>query len=132
MVITSRELKYCRLDFFEHYVILTMNEGSRVSKSVDMEILGLLEGHYKHQDFIFISNRIHKYEIDLDIYKGGNYMDLMRGALQFADAIVYGAEELSADYVKMAEETGKPILTYQGEDDYVNAYNTFYDSLLED
>ncbi|NPD47942.1 MULTISPECIES: glycogen/starch synthase [unclassified Lentimicrobium] len=71
-------------------------------------------------------------DTDLDIYKGGNYMDLMFGALQYADAIIYGAEELSADYVKMAEETGKPILTYQPEEDYVNAYNTFYDSLLED
>lgn len=71
-------------------------------------------------------------EADLDIYKGGNYMDLMRGALQYADAIIYGAEELSADYIKMAEETGKPILTYQTEEDYINAFNTFYDSLLED
>jgi hypothetical protein len=32
----------------------------------------------------------------------------------------------------MAEDTGKPILTYQGEEDYVNAYNTFYDSLIEE
>ncbi len=69
---------------------------------------------------------------DLDTYKDGNYMDLMRGALKYADAIVYGEEELSEDYIKMAEETGKPILTYQGEEDYVNAYNTFYDSLIEE
>lgn len=69
---------------------------------------------------------------DLAIYKGGNYMDLMRGALQYADAIIYGAEELSEEYVKMAEETGKPILTYQGDEDYVNAFNTFYDSLIEE
>jgi len=69
---------------------------------------------------------------DLDIFKGGNYMDLMRGSLKYADAIIYGTEELSDEYVQMAEDTGKPILTYQGDEDYINAYNTFYDSLIEE
>lgn len=70
-------------------------------------------------------------EEDLEIYKGGNYTDLMLGALRYADAIVYGDEDLSDDYTKMAENTGKPILNYQGEEDYINAYNTFYDFLIE-
>jgi starch synthase len=70
-------------------------------------------------------------EEDLEIYKGGNYTDLMLGALRYADAIVYGDEDLSDDYIKMAENTRKPILNYQGEEDYINAYNTFYDFLIE-
>jgi len=70
MVISSLELKYCRLDFFEHYVILMMHEGSRLTKVVNEEILEQLEGHYGQQGFILISNRVHAYEIDLDIYKG--------------------------------------------------------------
>jgi len=32
----------------------------------------------------------------------------------------------------MAEATGKPILNYQSEEDYIDAYNTFYDSLIEE
>ena len=70
-------------------------------------------------------------ESDLEIYKG-SYKDMMLGALKYADAIIYGAEELDAEYVEMAEKTGLPILTYQGEEDYVDAYNTFYDSLIEE
>ncbi|OYT15860.1 MAG: glycogen synthase [Bacteroidetes bacterium 4572_77] len=69
-------------------------------------------------------------DTDLEIYKNGNYMDMMRGALKYADAIIYGAEELDEEYIKMAEETGLPILTYQEEENYVDAYNTFYDSLI--
>lgn len=67
---------------------------------------------------------------DLEVFKGGSYMDLMQGALKYCDAIIYGEEELSDDLVKMAEATGNPILTYQAEEDYVNAYNTFYDSMI--
>jgi len=71
-------------------------------------------------------------DADLELYKDGTYMDLMRGSLKFADAIIYGVEDLDEAFVKMAEETGKPILPYQGEEDYVNAYNTFYDSLIDE
>lgn len=70
-------------------------------------------------------------ESDLEVYKNGSYMDLMRGALQYADAIIYGTPELSDEYIKMAEESGKPILPYQSEDVYIDAFNDFYDQLLE-
>jgi starch synthase len=71
-------------------------------------------------------------DADLEVFKGGSYIDLMQGALDYCDAVIYGAEELPENLVKMAEATGKPILTYQGEEDYINAYNTFYDSLIEE
>lgn len=69
---------------------------------------------------------------DLEVFKNGSFMDLMRGALKYCDAIIYGSPELSEDYIKMAEETGKPILTYQAEENYIDAYNAFYDSMIED
>jgi len=69
---------------------------------------------------------------DLEVFKNGSFMDLMRGALKHCDAIIYGSAELSEDYIKMAEETGKPILAFQDEESYIDAYNAFYDSMIED
>jgi len=69
---------------------------------------------------------------DLEMFKGGTYKELMQGALKYCDAVIYGDDNLSEDLIAMAEATGKPILSYQGEEDYVTAYNTFYDSLIEE
>ena len=70
MVITKNQLSYCNLEFYEHYVILTMYEDSEFNKTSDKEITELLEDYYGQRDFIFITHRIHKYSIDLDVYKG--------------------------------------------------------------
>ena len=70
MVITKNELSYCQLEFYDHYAILTMYEGSKLNKATDTEITEILEDHYNNKDFIFITHRIHKYSIDLDIYNG--------------------------------------------------------------
>ena len=70
MVITKQELSYCQLEFYEHYAILTMYENSELNKKNDLEIIEHLETYYGHQDFILITHRIHKYNIDLEIYKG--------------------------------------------------------------
>jgi len=69
---------------------------------------------------------------DLEMFKGGTYLELMQGALKYCDAVIYGDKEISPELIKMAEATEKPILNYQNEEDYVDAYNTFYDSLIDE
>ncbi len=70
MVITKHELTYCQLEFHENYVILTMYENSKLNKKTNLEIIEALGDYYHHRDFIFITHRIHKHSIDLDVYKG--------------------------------------------------------------
>ena len=69
---------------------------------------------------------------DLAVFKGGTYVDLMKGALKYSDAIVINCETIDPVIQKMVEESGKPVLPYPGSEDYVEAFDDFYNSLLEE
>lgn len=57
------------------------------------------------------------------------YEELMRLAIDYSDAIVMAAPTINQRVVNYAETSGKPILTYQGEEP--QAYLDFYNKLLE-
>lgn len=71
-------------------------------------------------------------DADLDVYKGGTYLDLMKGALTYTDAIVINCETIDPEVQKIVDASDKPILAYPGSEGYVETFNDFYDSLLED
>jgi starch synthase len=57
------------------------------------------------------------------------YEDLMRLAIDYSDAIVLASENVNQRLLNYAQNSGKPIMPYVGEDK--EAYLKFYDSLLE-
>ena len=57
------------------------------------------------------------------------YEDLMRLAIDYSDAIVLASEKVNQRLLNYAQNSGKPIMPYVGEDK--EAYLKFYDSLLE-
>jgi hypothetical protein len=48
-----------------------------------------------------------------------------------ADGIVIGDERVSDSMIEWAKSLGKPLLEYPGRDDYADAYNNFYNEILE-
>ncbi len=73
-------------------------------------------------------------EIDeslLEHYKEAGHKELIKGALDFADAVIIGSEKIDEDLKAYVDALDKPKLEYQGEEEYVEAYNNFYDSLLD-
>jgi starch synthase len=66
---------------------------------------------------------------DLNAYQNGSGVSLHKGAIEYADALIIGSEEMSESVKKALEKTDKPVLGYQGED-YLSAYLEFYNSLL--
>lgn len=68
---------------------------------------------------------------DLKHIEEASYVNLMKLAIDFSDAIAYGSEKISDDIMKYAKKSGKPILEYKGEAEYADAYNEFYDMVLE-
>ena len=56
------------------------------------------------------------------------YEDLMRLAIDYSDAIVLASENVNQRLLNYAQNIGKPILSYAGEDK--QAYIDFYNSLL--
>lgn len=58
-----------------------------------------------------------------------DYKALNRIAMDYADAIAISSPDVDAELVEYARATGKPLLEYPGEDNYVEAYKNFYMSL---
>ena len=59
------------------------------------------------------------------------YANIQKSALDFADGIVIASQNVNPEVEKYARSLNKPILEYQGEENYVDAYNEFYDKIKE-
>jgi starch synthase len=72
-------------------------------------------------------------EIDegmLEHYKDAGHGELMKGAISFSDAVIIGSETINDDLKAHVDGLDKPVLEYKNMDEYVEAYNNFYDELL--
>lgn len=68
---------------------------------------------------------------DLKYYKEANYINITKAAIDNSDALIIGSEEINPEIEKYLKDSGKPYLEYQSEETYIDAYNEFYDQLLE-
>lgn len=69
---------------------------------------------------------------DLKHIEDASYLNLMKLAIDNSDGIAFGSETVNAEVEKYAKKSGKLILEYKGEAEYTDAYNEFYDLVLED
>lgn len=69
---------------------------------------------------------------DLKHIEDASYLNLMKLAIDHSDGIALGSENINEDLIKYAKKSGKPILEFKGEGEYADAYNEFYDVVLED
>jgi starch synthase len=69
---------------------------------------------------------------DVKHLKDPTFVNVTKMAIQHADAVIIGAENIHADLAKHIKtiEKEKPVLSYQNPSDYLETYNNFYDSLL--
>jgi len=63
-------------------------------------------------------------------FRNPNYTKLVKAAIKYSDALVIGSEKINPELEAFARESNKPLLEYHDEDSYLDAYNEFYDSLL--
>ena len=61
--------------------------------------------------------------------KNPMYANIQKSAIDFSDGIVMASPNINPDVEKYARAQNKPILEYQGEENYVDAYNEFYDKI---
>jgi len=52
-------------------------------------------------------------------------------AIQYSDGVIQGSTSINSDVVDFVEKENKPFLPYQTEDTYIDAYNEFYDKILD-
>jgi len=68
---------------------------------------------------------------DLAHYKTPDYVSLIKAAIGYSDAIIIGSEKINPEIEKHLKTIKKPILEYQDNENYIDAYSTFYDEILE-
>lgn len=69
---------------------------------------------------------------DLAHYKNPDYVNLIKAAIEYSDAIIIGSEKINPEIEKHLKTIDKPILEFQDEETYIDAYSDFYDKLLEE
>ncbi|OQX80238.1 MAG: glycogen synthase [Bacteroidetes bacterium 4484_276] len=71
-------------------------------------------------------------EADLKNYKSNNYEGLIKGAIDHSDAFIIGSETINPEIEKYARQQNKPILELQDREDYIKAYNEFYNQFIQE
>jgi starch synthase len=61
-----------------------------------------------------------------------NHLNLMKQAIEFSDGIIQGSEKMNPELEKFIKKTGKPFLGFKNELEYMDAFNEFYDEMLEE
>ncbi len=51
-------------------------------------------------------------------------------AMQYADGVIQGSPEISSEITDYVQQSGLPFLGYQDSENYVDAYNDFYKSIV--
>lgn len=70
-------------------------------------------------------------EEDVADIKEPNYLNITKLALKYADGIIIGSEKIDPAVTAEIENSKLPVLGYQGEEEYVEEYNKFYDRILD-
>ena len=72
--------------------------------------------------------------IDSDALKGiknnVDFLSLTKLAAENSDGIIIATEKIDEQVRKQVAALGKPTLEFQGEENYIDVYNDFYDKLL--
>jgi starch synthase len=68
---------------------------------------------------------------DIKVLDNPDYVNYNKAIINMADGIICGSNEINKEVLKYAEKSNKPLLTYQSNDSYVDAYSQFYDQVIE-
>lgn len=71
-------------------------------------------------------------EKDVKTVQEPTFANLTRLGIQYADAVIAGSKNLSPDIQPLLKRANKPVLGYQSEENYINAYSDFYEEILEE
>lgn len=63
-------------------------------------------------------------------YQNPTFANISKAAIDYSDGIIWGNEKIDPEVEAYIAQSGKPVLQYQSLDNYVDAYNDFYDEIL--
>jgi len=66
------------------------------------------------------------------ISEESSHLNMIKQSLEYCDGIIQGSEKMNAEVEKFVKKTGKPFLGFKNEVEYMDAFNEFYDVILEE
>ena len=60
-----------------------------------------------------------------------NFMELGKMAIDYSDGVIEGEAPVTEELLKYADEKGKPVMTFPG-DDFTEAYKNFINQICPD
>lgn len=66
------------------------------------------------------------------IAEESNCLNLLKQSIEYADGIIQATEKLNPEIEKCVKKSGKAFLGYKNELEYIDAFNEFYDEILEE
>lgn len=66
---------------------------------------------------------------DLAKLEEPDYVNISKFAIDYSDAVIKGTENVNTEVEKYIKDTGKLFLDYQSKEDYIDAYNDFYEKV---
>ena len=69
---------------------------------------------------------------DLEILAQPTYENLLKLALNYSDGVIFGSQNIHEKVRTHAMQLGLPVLEYQPEEIYMDAYSEFYDKILSE
>jgi starch synthase len=69
---------------------------------------------------------------NLEIIDKPDYVNFTKLAINHSDGIIFGSEKVNNELSAYALKTGKPVLDYRSEEEYLDAYSEFYDKILSE
>lgn len=88
-----------------------------------------LEKSFNDNTFVTKASINNLNEDDLKAYQNGAGITLHKGAIHYADALVLGSEKLNESVINELNGVDKPIMEYLGDDENLDAFLEFYNSL---
>ena len=67
---------------------------------------------------------------DLKHYKSPTYVNMIKAAIDFSDAVIIGSPKINNEVYQYLQESEKPFIEFQPMDQYIDAYSDYYDEIL--
>lgn len=68
---------------------------------------------------------------DLKHFKKPDYVSLMKAAIDLSDGVIIASQAINSELAEYVEQSGKPILPYLADENYIDVYNAFYAKILQ-
>ncbi len=69
---------------------------------------------------------------DVELIKQPSFLNLSKLAVMMSDAVILGSKTINRELDQFIKSSKKPLLEFQTEEEYMDAYSQFYDTILSE